>query len=188
MSDLPTEAVRLADLPGRKTSRYRLEPDAAGRAAIADTLGIEGVKKFRFEAELSPLGKTDWQLTGKLGATVVQACVVTLDPVTTRIEESASRSYLSRMSEPEGGTEVEMPDDDTSEPLPATLDLYTVALEALALSLPAYPRSEGAALEEANFAEPGVEPLSDEDVKPFAGLAALRDKLSNGGGDDGKGE
>ena len=27
------------------------------------------------------------------------------------------------------------------------------------------------------FAEPGVDTLSDEDVKPFAGLAALRDKL-----------
>ena len=32
-------------------------------------------------------------LEADLGATVVQSCVVTLDPVTTRVEETALRRY-----------------------------------------------------------------------------------------------
>jgi uncharacterized metal-binding protein YceD (DUF177 family) len=49
--------------------------------------------------------------------------------------------------------------------------------EALALALPLYPRAPGAELGEAAFTEPGKPVLRDEDARPFAGLAHLRDKL-----------
>jgi uncharacterized metal-binding protein YceD (DUF177 family) len=87
-----------------------------------------------------------------------------------------ARRYLAEMPEPEGD-EVEMPEDDTAEPLPATLDLFAVLSEALALALPQYPRAEDAELGEAVFAAPGVAPMTDEEAKPLAGLAALRDRL-----------
>lgn len=180
---LPREIIRLSDLPARRTSEITLEPDAAGRAAIAEALGIQGVRKFRFTVTLRPTGGADWQLDGQLGVTVVQSCVVTLAPVSTRIEERVTRSYLAHMDMPEGGTEVEMPEDETAEPLPETVDLYTVALEALALALPPYPRAADAELGEAVYAEPGVTPMRDEEARPFAGLAGLRDAL--GGTDDG---
>ena len=147
---------------------------------MASELGIPGVKKLRFEGTLAPLGQRDWRLEATLGATVVQDCVVTLDPVTSRIDEAVSRSYLSDLHEITTG-ETEMPEDDTQEPLPETLDLAEVMIEALALALPPYPRSEGAALGEAVFAESGVTPLRDEDTMPFAGLAALRENLEKKG-------
>ncbi|EAR50877.1 hypothetical protein OG2516_00200 [Oceanicola granulosus HTCC2516] len=184
MTARPTEPVRLADLPARRDSRIVLEPDAAGREALAAELDIPGLRKFRFEAVLHPEGRSDWRLEGTLGATAVQSCVVTLEPVATRIDETVTRRYLAALELPEGGTEVEMPEDDTAEPLPAVLDLYDVALEALALALPPYPRAPGVDPGDAVFAGPGVTPMTDDDARPFAGLAGLRDKLGKSDDDD----
>jgi len=186
MSDstaLPQELLRFADLPGRKPHRFTLESDAAGRDAVADALGIRGVRKLRLSGELRPMGKQDWRLTAELGATVVQDCVVTLEPVTTRIDEPVERIYSADFEQPDS-TEVEMPEDDTTEPLPAELDLAGVMIEALALALPPYPRAKGAETGEAVFTEPGKTPLRDEDLRPFAGLAGLRDKLEKDAGDE----
>ena len=47
----------------------------------------------------------------------------------------------------------------------------------LALAVPLYPRADGAALETADFAAPGTEPLTDETAKPFAALSALRERM-----------
>ncbi len=168
---------RAADLARRTEKPFRIEPDATGRAAMAEALGISAVKKLAFQGRIVPEGKQDWRLEAQLGATVVQPCVVTLAPVTTRIDEPVARRYLARWSEPEPGTETEMPDDDTIEPLGAIIDPAAVMAEALALALPEYPRAEGADLGEAVFTEPGAEPLTDEAAKPFAGLADLKKKL-----------
>ena len=170
--------IRIADLPNRKITAFELLPTAQERAAVAAELGIPGIKKLRFAGTLAPQGKRDWRLEADLGATVVQECVVTLDPVSTRIDESVLRSYLSDLPEVTAG-ETEMPEDDTQEALPETLDLAEVMIEALSLALPPYPRSEGASLGEALFAESGVVPMRDEDTKPFAGLASLRESLEN---------
>ena len=126
----------------------------------------------------------DWRLEAKLGATVVQTCVVSLNPVSTRIDDTTSRMYLANLEEPEEGSEVEMPEDESIDALPEILDLEEIMIEALALALPLYPRAEGVDLETAEFAPPGVAPIKDEDVKPFAGLAGLRDKLAKGEKED----
>jgi uncharacterized metal-binding protein YceD (DUF177 family) len=163
---------------------FTLEPDADARRAAAARLGIDAVRKLRFEGTLAPEGTRDWRLEARLGATVVQPCVVTLAPVTTRIDTVVLRAYLADFVEPEED-EAEMPEDETQEPLPDRLDLADVMLEALALALPDYPRAEGAELGGAAFAEPGVKPITDEDARPLAGLAALRDLLREGPGGDG---
>ena len=180
MPKLPKSHLRLADLATRKPTEFELVPTAEERKAVAAELGIVGIKKLRFAGALAPQGRQDWELTGDLGATVVQECVVTLDPVTTRIDEKLTRSYVAEMPEI-NAAEVEMPVDDTVEALPETLDLAQVMIEALALALPPYPRSEGADLSKAVFAEPGVTPMTDDDAKPFAGLGALRKSLENKG-------
>ncbi|MFA8442921.1 DUF177 domain-containing protein [Yoonia sp.] len=178
MPQLPKSHLRLADLATRKPTAFDLSPTADERKAIAAELGIVGIKKLRFTGALAPQGRHDWALTADLGATVVQECVVTLDAVTTRIDEELTRSYVADMPEIEA-SEVEMPVDDTVEALPETLDLAQVMIEALTLALPLYPRAKGADLSQAVFAEPGVAPMTDDDAKPFAGLGALRERLEN---------
>ncbi len=170
--------MRLSDLATRKPTEFSLVPTADERKAVSEALGIVGVKKLRFVGALAPLGNKDWTLTAELGATVVQNCVVTLDPVTTRIDEALKRSYVADLPEIEA-SEIEMLVDETVEDLPDALDLAQVMIEALSLSLPVYPRADGADLAETVFTKPGVTPMSNEDARPFAGLGALRESLEN---------
>ena len=173
--------VRLSGLSGRRAESFLLEPDAEARQALADRLNILGIRKLRFAGTLRPEGREDWILEAELGATVVQECRVSLAPVTTRLDEEVMRTYLARPpEEPEGG-EVEMPEDETVEPLPAVLDLGAVMQEALALALPPFPRAEGAEAGDQVFTEPGKEPLTDADVHPFASLKALKDRMDGSG-------
>lgn len=179
-----SDVIALRRLGRNADHGFALHPDADARTAAAAALGIDAVRKLRFEGTLSPIGRSDWSLSARLGATVVQPCVVSLAPVTTRIDTDVTRRYLADFTEPDA-EEAEMPEDDTAEALPDRLDLGALMLEALALALPDYPRADDAALETRQFAAPGVTPMSDEDAKPLAGLAALRDAMDGAEGDDG---
>lgn len=164
---------RVSKLSQNAPTPFAVVHDSAARAQIAEQLGLKGVRKITFKGEIIADGRDDWRLVAHLGATVVQACVVTLAPVTTRIEEDITRRYIKEIIT-DDAPEVEMPEDDTLEPLGAWIDVNAVMIESLTLALPLYPRAEGAAIEAQQFAAPGVAPMSDEDAKPFAGLAGLR--------------
>jgi uncharacterized metal-binding protein YceD (DUF177 family) len=181
--DLPRLPFRVAQISGRTSTHVKFRPSTPERAAIAEALGLIELPALSFDGEIRPAGKRDLVLTGKLEAEIVQACVVSLAPVPGKIAESVTRKYLADWVEPEGD-EVEIPEDDTTDPLPEVIDAAEVVIEALSLALPQYPRAPGAALGEAVFAEPGTTPLRDEDLRPFAGLA----KLLPGGGQDGGGQ
>lgn len=178
----PNGLLHLARLR-RETTGFEIAPDAEARRALADALGLIELRKLRLSGQIAAEGAQGWRLTATLGATVVQPCVVTLEPVTTRIDEPVTRRYVPDLAPPPPGDEVEMPEDDTLEALPDVLDLGAVLAEALALALPQFPRSEGADLGTVRAAPEGVRPMADEEARPFAGLAALRDRL--GGGDKG---
>lgn len=183
---LTAPVLRVSSLRQSGTTPIRLEPGAEERAALARDLGALGLKKLRFEGVLTPMGKRGWRLEARLGATVIQECIVTLDPVTTRIDTEVMREFvpMELLETPEAGSETEMPDDDSAEPLGEEIDLRAVMTEALSLALPVYPRKEGVELGDAQFAEDGVTPLTDDAVKPFAGLAGLREKMRNEGDED----
>ncbi|WP_127900389.1 YceD family protein [Solirhodobacter olei] len=180
--DTAPHRIRSSDVAGKRRIAFRLTPKAEDRAALAAELGISAVGKLDFEGALSPLGRSDVALEGRLKASVTQPCVVTLAPVTTKIDEPVARRYLAEMPEPEG-EEVEMPEDETAEPLPQVIDLAEVMAEALALTLPLYPRAPGAEL----GPEAG-ESVAEERNRPFAGLKGLLDGNSGGegGGEGGK--
>ena len=160
---------------------FLLKPDADARKALADQLGISGIRKLSFSGQVEPTGARDLKLVGSLGATVVQPCVVTLDPVVTRIDVQVHRQYLADIPDVSGDEEFEMPEDDSIEPLGETIDLEIVMAEALALELPEWPRAEGVDHVSVAVTEPGKKPMTDEDAKPFAGLAELREKLEKKG-------
>ena len=189
MSDyLPVSLpVRSAELAGRREYAFELAPEAGDRATIAALIGAAALRKLTFGGTLRPEGRRDLVLEARLGATVVQPCVVTLAPVTSRIDQTVIRRYVAGLAEP-GAAEAEMPEDDSIEPLPEVIDIAAVMVEALALALPDYPRAEGAELGEAVHAAPGTAPLRDADLRPFAGLAALRDGLARPDGEPGDGE
>ncbi|MGI3211456.1 YceD family protein [Roseovarius tibetensis] len=172
------EVLRVAHLRARGEHSVELTPDAGTRRMIAEELGLSDLRKLRLSGRITADGP-DWVLDADLGATVVQPCVVTLSPVTTRIDEPVTRRFSPEADRPEDlpGDEMEMPEDDTVEPLEHDIDLRRVMIEALSLALPPWPRRDGAELDPVTAAAEGVVPLTDEDTKPFAGLAGLRDKL-----------
>ena len=174
--------VRVADLARARSRNVALAPDAAARDRIAAELGLSELRKLQLDGALAPVGARDWRFEGTLGATVVQPCVVTRAPVVTRIDEPVARTFVAGW-QPPTGDEVELAEDVDIEPLGAEIDLGALMVEALALALPAWPRAEGADLDTAVFTEPGKAPMTDDDARPFAGLAALRDKLGKDGGE-----
>tara|TARA_R110000751_G_scaffold12689_1_gene43503 strand:- start:1911 stop:2465 length:555 start_codon:yes stop_codon:yes gene_type:complete len=172
-------ALRVSSLPQNAPKPFALLPKAQQMQEIAAELGLAGLRKLRFEGQIEAMGRADWKLTGKLGATVVQPCVVTLAPVTTRIDAPVERIFQHSFTTPDGEVEVEMDEDDRTEPLGAWIDPAVVMVEALSLNLPLYPRAPDAELEQTVFTEDGLKPMTDEDARPFAGLAALRGQLDD---------
>lgn len=170
----PKHVVRLATLPRNAPSDVAFMPSPETVELLKAELGLLGLRKMRFTGTLEPVGKKDWRLHAVLGVTVVQPCSVTLDPVTTRLDETVERHYLADWAPPQEA-EVEMPEDDAAEPLPDAVDLADVAKEALVLALPDFPRSPQAEAGGHTAAPPGA--VADDDTEtenPFAVLQALK--------------
>lgn len=169
--------VRFNRISKAKTFLFDEKPTEGELRSIASSMDMLSVRKMRFTGHLAPLDKEGWALEGKLGVTVTQACVITLEPVRTRLDLDIRRQYLPEPDKGITDLEIEIPEDDEIEQLESTLDLGLLALEALALALPDYPKIEGAELPKVANTEKDD---SDEDSpKPFAGLAALKNKLEN---------
>lgn len=172
----PQEVERLR---AHKAISFDETPTEAEAEAIRQALGLRGLRKMRFQGELTPIGKQGWLVEGKLGASITQECVVSLEPVKARIDSKVSLRFL-----PDALIEEDTPEDvleDDVEVLGAIIDLGHVAVEALALAMPDYPRHDDSAALGRVTAEPeGAEPIKDEETKAFAGLSALKDNLKNG--------
>ncbi len=181
MADEPHSApfehpIEVERLRGNTAFRFDETPSEAEAEAIRDALGLRGLRKMRFQGEIAPLGKRGWLVTGELGASITQSCVVSLEPVKSRIDVPVKLRFL-----PESLIEDDTPEDvleDDVEPLGTMIDLGHVAMEALSLAMPDYPRSQTAELAQFSAAPPGAVPIKDEETKAFAGLEALKGKLS----------
>lgn len=174
---ITSDTVRLADLDASRDHPVRLVLDADQLARGRDQLEILDLAKVRIEGKLGAERRTDWRLRLRIGATVTQACVVTLEPVRTRLDITAERLFTANWTEPDPESETEMPDDVNIDPLPDVLNIAALAFEEISLAMPDYPRSQDAALETSDAAPENAEPIRDEDLKPFAALKALRDRM-----------
>ncbi len=173
--------LRLADLPSGRSHRFVVEPDGEAGKAIARLLGVSRLRRPRLTGWITQINTQDWRLEAELGVTVTQSCVVTLAPVVTRIDQPVIRNYLANAPEPPAAGEVEMQGDDSVEPLRAEIDLGAILIEELVLALPAYPHAEETKPFEACYAPTGTSPLDASAMRPFAGLAKLRDSAAKAG-------
>ncbi|MEL6234546.1 MAG: YceD family protein [Pseudomonadota bacterium] len=169
--------LRLDRLSRAAPHAFEETASEAERAAIARLLGAREVGRLRFSGRLVPLGATDWRLEGRLLATIVQSCVVSLLDVAQRIDLQVSRLYAADLPEDLAVLDIDTDpsvDDDPPEPLPRTLDLGAIAIEEAALALDPYPRHESAAIGLHGTEGAGAEAAPDS---AFAALAALKAKL-----------
>lgn len=171
--------VEVARLRGSPEFAFDLTATPEECRALARLMGAQAVRKLRFDGRLFPAARGAFGLEAQLGATVVQTCVVTLDPVITRIDTPVRRLFTPEPSAPTAEIVVSDLEDDETEPLGDRIDLGLVAIEALALALPPYPRREGAEL--IGVAGPSMDGAADDaEPTPFAALAALRAKMGEG--------
>jgi hypothetical protein len=159
--------VAVADVPetGR---RVDIVADDDTRQAIAKAAGLAVLPRLAAGFDLTRQGAEGLRLAGRVLATVVQNCVVTLDPIESTVDEAIDLVFL-----PEAPV---MPDSagllpvDAEDP-PETLqngmvDLGAVATEFLLLGIDPYPRKPGAVFD--------AQRAGDPSSHPFAALAALK--------------
>lgn len=175
--DLPSQTYRSAAIIGKKPLHFTYAPDAAARAAIAAHLGLLDLPQIQLKGTFAPKGRGDVVLTADLTAAVVQACTITLAPVPAQIKSHIARDYLRDYAEP-AAQEAELGPEDC-EAIPEQFDVAAIAIEELSLSLPLYPRAAGASLGQVIAAPAGAAPLTDDALRPFAGLASLAASLQS---------
>lgn len=153
---------------------FTLEPDAQSRRRIAEALDLLDLPRLQAQFTLEPRGKHGVDVDGRLVAEVVQACVVSLKPVPSQIDQTVKRryrpAYILARHEANSEVELQITEDEPPEPLEGdTLDLAAIALEELSLALDPYPRCEGVA-----FGEPDGQGERARD-NPFVALRSLRE-------------
>jgi len=166
---LPLDQIRDGD-------RIDLSADTAECAELAKRLGLLTLKRLEAHAVLSREGP-QVRATGRLKASLEQACVATGEPVPEHVDEAFDLLFVPAPSGGKPDEEIELGSDelDTVFHDGTAIELGNAVADTLALSLDPYPRSAGA---DAALKEAGV--MSEEEAGPFAALAALKSRM---GGD-----
>lgn len=165
----------LAGLPEGGTE-ISLRPKPEERAAIARWCGISGLEAFKASVQLSKLGGGYFAYEANFTADVLQACVVTLEPVRSRIarefrrvfhiaEDMRSAKRSIKISSQDLGDAKEEAEDIAG----TVLDVAAPVLEELNLAIDPYPRAPGAAFQAPADEKGGAD-------NPFAVLKKLKTK------------
>lgn len=143
----------------------RLEPDATTRAAIARELDLQALPAFVADMKLAPISE-GWRLDGRVSASAVQTCGVTLEPLPVEINQVFSLRIVEAADTDSGEIVIDLEGDDPPDvATDGRIDLGQYAVEQLALALDPFPRKPGA-----NFT-----PSQDtEERSPFAVLRQLK--------------
>ncbi len=157
-----------------------MRPDEAERAAIARMLGVTSFDMLEADLVARRWRRDGVEVTGEIRARLEQPCVVSLEPVVQELCESVRATFLpagSKGLQPKAPSEMELVIDPESEDPPEpfegdSIDLWTVAIEWLALSIDPFPRSPQARM--ATVETPEEPPEAAGKQSPFAALARLK--------------
>ncbi len=160
--------------------------DGAERAALARRFGLDSLGALTASVTLTKFGDARRvRLSANFSADVVQSCVVTLEPVPSRIEATFVLVYDEDAGEPaEAETVVLLKGQDSPEPWSGeVIDVGEAVAEHLALALDPYPRAAGAEQSAFGSAPGGADAGKEGDdadgefsESPFKKLAKLRRK------------
>lgn len=180
MSEVPllSRNVNVAAIP----STGRAEEIVATEAeltAIASAYGLVAVAALSADLKIERPAADVVVVDGRVRASIVQNCVVSLVPVAQEIDEPIRLRFVDAASAkapepPRPGAEVMIAAESMDLPETwsgPTIDVGAVVLEHFALAIDPYPRAPGAALE----VEADESPAADEE-SPFAVLAGLTAK------------
>ncbi len=162
--------VHIDEIP--ETGRhFDLHADEPTRTAVARAAAVPGIARLNAVFDVSRHGRDALCVVGRVSASVRQICVVTLEPMTSEVDEGidlvfapSAEETARNVGEEHGATL------DASEPpeplINRSVDLGAIAVEFLMLGIDPYPRKPGAV-----FQSPVAD---DEKAHPFAVLSTLK--------------
>lgn len=174
-----SRVVPLADV-GLSGTTVTLTASPSERQALAEAFDLVDLPSFEATLTVKPWTSHGYRVEGRVIATVVQSCVVTLDPVENSVDEALDVKFVPPSEiakyEPKHNEEGEIELDAETLDIPDVLDgdgidVGVLAAEHLALGLDPYPRKPGIAFDPDAF---GLASPADEKVSPFAALAQLK--------------
>jgi hypothetical protein len=151
-----------------------VDADERQREALAAAHGLVSVERFHAQLLVAPWKRNGVKVSGHVEADITQECVVTLDPLQTRIEEAVEGLFLPEDSKLgrlgfEGGGELHIDAEGPDSPETFsgdTIDVGALAEEFFGLGIDPYPRKPGAVL-----------PGEGEDGSPSQPEGPLQEKL-----------
>src|SRR5262249_5812372 len=142
----------LGDL-GRAGAEVSISLTENERERLARWASIDAVESFAGEVLLKKYSPTRYGLIAKLDVSIVQSCVVTLQPVRSRIERRVTRELLlaspvKRALPKDASSPTASVDDELTEEIDSlTYDLAAPLLEEFSLAIDPYPRAPGVEFE-----------------------------------------
>lgn len=135
--------VELARL-GVHEGIYPISAKPEEREALARRFGLLSLDRLEAEIRLQRLAGGMVRVKGRLGGDVVQACVISLEPVASVLE--LDFTVLYGQAETGKSVVVDLETDET-EPFDGdAIDIGEAVAQQLALALDPYPRAPGATL------------------------------------------
>lgn len=156
---------------------WNLEATAEECALLAQRFRILAVTSLSAKVKVKPSSHSDIvRVSGELTGQVVQACCVSLAPVSQTVHEEFDLKFSPAADVPEAGAELEidLSQDDPPDPFyDGIIDLGEVCAEFLALGLDPFPRAENA---EFSFESTDCDDKPVKKPSPFAVLSDLTQK------------
>jgi uncharacterized metal-binding protein YceD (DUF177 family) len=164
----PNWSYRIArDEISEQGQHVDLVADETVRAALARMANLQDLPRLTASFDLVPSGRNGLHIEGEVSSTVVQECVVTLEPVEQNLVEQIDLTFIPEGAP--GSAETTIAADETDPPealVGGIVDLGAIATEYFLLGIDPYPRKAGAEFQPTSAGDGGA--------KPFAALAALK--------------
>jgi uncharacterized metal-binding protein YceD (DUF177 family) len=173
----PVEFSRPLALDRISATQHREDIAATAKelAALAQRFELISLDRLSASFALKRVRKDLVRVKGRVSAELVQACVVTLDPVPARIDERFEVDFLEGAQPAIADLELDAEAAEAPEPAPdGWIDLGELAAEQLGLAIDPYPRKPDAEVPAEWKAEPSAEPAAAERPNPFAILEKLK--------------
>lgn len=188
MTGNKSEIERLIDLDrlGPNGSAIEIVASDSERQALARRFGFLELPDFSARVTVDRRIGGQVVVEGRLRGRLVQACVLTLEPVPQDLDEAfriVFKQDLADEHDPESGEALLNAQADAPEPLEGNvLDVGEIVAEQLSLAADPYPRRPGVKLEDVlPQGRPGGRAEKPEPRRnPFAKLAVLKDKPRDG--------
>jgi uncharacterized metal-binding protein YceD (DUF177 family) len=163
------------DQVGPQEIAREIVANAAERARLAERFGLLSLDRLIADLKLKRADAGLIQVRGRFEAEVVQACVVTLEPVRSRLSEGFTVAFTTASGGDPGAVVIDPEDEDPPEELiEGRIDLGEMVAQQLAVALDPYPHAPGIAAE--TDASDQDDAREEKTVNPFAALAQLHSR------------